>query len=58
LFEDGEEIQRFPPIDPKTKAIPKVLKYDSKEIAKYFDLEKRYLVLKDQEIQEKSAKTQ
>lgn len=34
---------RFPPIDEKTKKIGKVMKYESKGLAKYFDLEQRYL---------------
>lgn len=37
---------RFPPIDPKTKKVGKVLKYESKTLAKYFDLEQRYLQTK------------
>lgn len=47
LFEDGEELMRFPPIDAKTKRIAKVLKYDKKELIKYFDLDKRYLSTRD-----------
>jgi hypothetical protein len=46
MFEDGEEIVRFPPIDPKTKKVGKVLKYESKTLAKYFDLEQRFLETK------------
>jgi hypothetical protein len=36
-------VSRFPPIDSKTKKIAKVLKYEAKGLAKYFDLEQRYL---------------
>lgn len=46
LFEDGVEVARFPPIDPKTKKVGKVLKYESKTLAKYFDLEQRFLETK------------
>jgi len=43
LFEDGEEKLRFPPISQESGKVGKVLKYDKVEIAKYFDLDKRYL---------------
>lgn len=43
MFEDGEEVLRFPPIDSKTKKVSKVLKYESKILGKYFDMEQRYL---------------
>lgn len=47
MFEDGEEAGRFPPIDPVTRKIPKVLKYGKREILNYFDIEKRYLATRD-----------
>ena len=42
LFEDGEELLRFPAINKEGK-IGLVLKYSERELAKYFELEKRYL---------------
>jgi len=44
LFEDGQEIMRFPPIDEKTGKAGRVLKYNKKELAKYFELDKRWLL--------------
>lgn len=43
LFENGEEVLRFPPIDDKGK-VGKVLRYDKKELEKYFELEQRFLM--------------
>lgn len=42
LLEDGEEVTRFPPVDPSGKH-SKVVKYDYKILLRYFDLESRYL---------------
>ncbi len=42
LFEDGEEVLRFPVINKEGK-IGLVLKYSDRELAKFFELEKRYL---------------
>lgn len=47
IFEDGEEVQRFPPVDKVTRKIPRVLKYGKRELQNYFDLEKRYLATRD-----------
>jgi thiol-disulfide isomerase/thioredoxin len=48
MFEDGKEVLRFPPIDDKTGKVGKVLKYDKIEVAKFFELDKRWLAtLKD-----------
>lgn len=41
MFEDGYEVSRFPEINDEGK-IGKVLKYDKRELAKFFDLENRY----------------
>lgn len=41
MFEDGHEIGRFPSINEEGK-VGKVLKYDSRLLARYFDLENRY----------------
>lgn len=41
MFEDGYEVSRFPEINDEGK-IGKVLKYDRRELAKFFDLENRY----------------
>lgn len=41
MFEDGVEVCRFPEINDEGK-IGKVLKYDKRELAKFFDLENRY----------------
>jgi thioredoxin-like negative regulator of GroEL len=42
MFEEGEEICRFPAINDEGK-IGKVLKYDKRILSKFFDLESRYL---------------
>eukprot|EP01017_Pseudomicrothorax_dubius_P027919 TRINITY_DN3273_c0_g2_i2.p1 TRINITY_DN3273_c0_g2~~TRINITY_DN3273_c0_g2_i2.p1 ORF type:complete len:274 (-),score=59.32 TRINITY_DN3273_c0_g2_i2:95-916(-) len=47
LFEEGKEYIRFPPIEEKTGKIGRVLKYDKKQLAKYFDLEKRFLATRE-----------
>jgi len=43
LFEDGKEVIRFPPYDDASQRYMRVQKYSKKDIAKYFDLEERYL---------------
>ena len=57
MFENGKEVNRFPPYDDDTKRYMKVNKYSKvyycsnshintflkKDIAKYFDLQERYL---------------
>jgi thiol-disulfide isomerase/thioredoxin len=43
LFQDGEELLRFPPLDVATGTYGKVNKYKAKELIKYFDLDKRYV---------------
>eukprot|EP00350_Pseudokeronopsis_sp_OXSARD2_P012066 CAMPEP_0170560674 /NCGR_PEP_ID=MMETSP0211-20121228/50327_1 /TAXON_ID=311385 /ORGANISM="Pseudokeronopsis sp., Strain OXSARD2" /LENGTH=129 /DNA_ID=CAMNT_0010875179 /DNA_START=334 /DNA_END=720 /DNA_ORIENTATION=- len=40
MFEDGEEVLRFPPIDPKTGTQGQIQHFKEKELAKFFDLEK------------------
>jgi len=57
LFEDGEESERFPPIDPKTGQHGKVLDYNEKEIKRYFDLERRFLATKDAGVEKKKGQT-
>lgn len=42
MFENGTEVARFPAINEEGK-VGKVLKYDKRLLAKYFDLENRYL---------------
>ena len=41
VFENGELIDRFPPINQSGK-VAKVLRYKQKEIVKYLELDKRY----------------
>ena len=41
MYEDGQEIARFPSFNEDGK-VGKVLKYESRLLAKYFDLETRY----------------
>ena len=41
MYEDGQEIARFPSYNEDGK-VGKVLKYESRLLAKYFDLETRY----------------
>jgi len=41
MFENGVEKLRFPPINEKGR-VGKVLKYDKREVAKYFELEEIY----------------
>ena len=43
MYQDGEEILRFPPHEVHEKSYAKVNKYSAKELAKYFDLDKRYI---------------
>jgi hypothetical protein len=43
LYQDGIELLRFPPLDVSTGNYAKVNKYKSKELIKYFDLDKRYV---------------
>jgi hypothetical protein len=46
MFEDGHERLRFPPIDEKGN-VPRVLRYERREILRYFWLEERYLLTRD-----------
>lgn len=43
LYQDGKEVLRFPPINVSEGNYAKVNKYKSKELIKYFDLDKRYI---------------
>lgn len=43
LYQDGQEFLRFPPLDVSSGSYAKVNQYKSKELIKYFDLDKRYI---------------